>query len=162
MDRTELAGRMREELPVAVDEVIAAIGREVPAYRRPLEGAFGRGVRLGVTESLSRFVDWVARPGAGGARDARIYRDLGRGEARAGRSLDALLAAYRVGTRVSWRRFSSVAVAAGVPAGGGPAPGLGGFGYIGVEPPRVPRGGPPRQPAPARAGRPARPPPPPR
>src|SRR3954447_18836812 len=117
MDRTELAGRMREELPVAVDEVVAAIGREVPAYRRPLEGAFGRGVRLGVTESLSRFVDWVARPDAGGARDARIYRDLGRGEARAGRSLDALLAAYRVGTRVSWRRLSAVAVAAGVPAG---------------------------------------------
>src|SRR4051794_36255056 len=143
MDRTELAGRMREELPVAVDEVIAAIGQEVPAYRRPLEGAFGRGVRLGVTESLSRFVDWVARPEAGGARDTRIYRDLGRGEARAGRSLDALLAAYRVGTRVSWRRLSSVAVAAGGAPGGAGRPGRGGLRVHPRLSPPTPPGGPP-------------------
>ena len=31
---------------------------------------------------------------------------LGRGEARSGRTMDALLAAYRVGARVSWRELS--------------------------------------------------------
>src|SRR5690349_24185523 len=38
---------------------------------------------------------------------------LGRGEARSGRSADALLAAYRVGARVAWREMAAVAVAAG-------------------------------------------------
>ena len=37
--------------------------------------------------------------------------ELGRGEARSGRSMDALLAAYRVGARVSWRHMSASAVA---------------------------------------------------
>jgi len=39
---------------------------------------------------------------------------LGRGEARSGRSMDALLAAYRVGARVAWRHMSDTAVAAGL------------------------------------------------
>jgi hypothetical protein len=41
---------------------------------------------------------------------------LGRGEARSGRSMDALLAAYRVGARVSWRELSSSAVTVGLPS----------------------------------------------
>jgi hypothetical protein len=35
---------------------------------------------------------------------------LGRGEARSGRSTDAILAAYRIGARVSWRDMSAIAV----------------------------------------------------
>jgi hypothetical protein len=42
--------------------------------------------------------------------------ELGRGEARDGRSIDALLAAFRVGARVAWRELSATAVAAGLPA----------------------------------------------
>src|SRR4051812_12741843 len=38
---------------------------------------------------------------------------LGRGEARSGRSMDALLAAYRVGARVAWREMAAAAVSAG-------------------------------------------------
>jgi PucR C-terminal helix-turn-helix domain len=45
---------------------------------------------------------------------SRVYFDLGRGEVRAGRGLDVLLAAYRVGARVAWRRFSAAGVAAGL------------------------------------------------
>jgi hypothetical protein len=41
---------------------------------------------------------------------------LGRGEARSGRSADALLSAYRVGARVAWRELSATAVANKVPA----------------------------------------------
>ena len=39
---------------------------------------------------------------------------LGRGEARSGRSTDALLAAYRIGARVSWRELSLTAVRNGI------------------------------------------------
>ena len=40
--------------------------------------------------------------------------NLGRGEMRAGRSLDALLAAYRLGARVAWRRLAAAGEAAGL------------------------------------------------
>ena len=45
---------------------------------------------------------------------ADVYTTLGRGEMRAGRSLESLLSAYRVGARVAWRRFAAVGVAAGL------------------------------------------------
>jgi PucR C-terminal helix-turn-helix domain len=89
------------------DEIIVAIQREVPAYRRPLAGEFGEGIRRGTELALRRFVgaEWEdAQP---------VYRALGRGEHRAGRTLDALQAAYRVGARVAWNRMSEIAAAAG-------------------------------------------------
>jgi hypothetical protein len=95
------------ELPALADEIIEAIRSEVPEYRRPMRGDFGRGIRTGVVEALRRF----------GAEEDRsgVYRALGRGEHRVGRSLDALQSAYRVGARVAWRRLSRVAQEAGVP-----------------------------------------------
>jgi hypothetical protein len=63
-----------------------------------------------VEQALRRFLS----EGASGESDwGRIYLALGRGEYRAGRSLDALQAAYRVGARVAWRRVSRLAADAG-------------------------------------------------
>src|SRR5207237_288891 len=42
---------------------------------------------------------------------------LGSGEARSGRGMDALLAAYRIGARVAWREVSTTTVQAGLAAG---------------------------------------------
>jgi hypothetical protein len=103
---------MRPQLPHLAREIIDAIRVEVPAYARPLEGPFGRGLIVGVEEALRQFIDGIE---AGGPMPrSRVYVDLGRGEVRAGRSLDVLLAAYRVGARVAWRRFSAAGVAAGL------------------------------------------------
>ncbi|HEV7775002.1 MAG TPA: helix-turn-helix domain-containing protein [Conexibacter sp.] len=103
---------MRPQLPDLAREIIAAIRVEVPAYARPLEGPFGRGLVVGVEEALRQFIDGIE---AGGSMPrSRVYVALGRGEVRAGRSLDVLLAAYRVGARVAWRRFSAGGVAAGL------------------------------------------------
>jgi hypothetical protein len=107
-----LAAVLEPELPGLADEIMAAIAAEVPAYARPLEGAFGRGLRVGVEEALRQFLEQMRDPAAG--RETEVYRTLGRGEWREGRSLDALLAAYRVGARVAWRRMASVGTAAGV------------------------------------------------
>jgi PucR C-terminal helix-turn-helix domain len=109
----ELAGALRPALPDLAQEIIAAIGRDVPDYARPLEGPFGRALRVGVERALRRFVDAIEDPGAddGGARE--IYVALGRGEMRAGRSLDALLSAYRIGARLAWERFVAAGEAAG-------------------------------------------------
>ena len=59
-----LATALRSALPELGDEIIAAIRDSVTEYARPLEGSFGRGVRAGVGEALTRFVDDIERPGA--------------------------------------------------------------------------------------------------
>jgi hypothetical protein len=104
-------------LPELADEIVAAIGREVPDYARPVEGPFGRALRTGVEAALARFVDGIESPDTGEEGAPTIYVALGRGEFRAGRSLDALLGAYRLGARLAWERF----VAAGDAAGHDPA-----------------------------------------
>ena len=100
------------QLPVLAEEIIAAIRAEVPAYARPLEGDFGRTVRVGVEEALRRFSDHDPAEQRDDARS--VYVAIGRGELREGRSMEALLAAYRVGVLVAWRRLGQTAVAAGL------------------------------------------------
>ena len=94
--------------------MIEAIRERVPAYRRPLSGRFGAGIRGGVEEALGQFADLVSDPDLDRTGAEAVYRALGRGEYRERRSLDALLAAYRLGARVAWRRVSALAIEAGV------------------------------------------------
>ena len=101
-------------MPALSEEVIAAIRAGVPAYSRPLRGRFGAGIRAGVEQALGQFADLLADPGLDRSGAERVYRGLGRGEHREQRSLDALLAAYRVGARVSWRRVAGLAIDARV------------------------------------------------
>ena len=108
-----LATALRPALPELAQEMIAAIGREVPDYARPLEGPFGRALRVGVERALARFVDAIEDPAAGDGGAREIYVALGRGEMRAGRSLDALLSAYRLGARLAWEHFVAAGEAAG-------------------------------------------------
>ncbi|MBN1529770.1 MAG: helix-turn-helix domain-containing protein [Thermoleophilaceae bacterium] len=109
-----VADLIEPDLGAVTDEILAAIGREVPEYARPIEGAFGQGLRLGVTEALRQFVALIRDPDAGRGPGRDVYVGLGRGELRQGRTLDALQSAYRVGARVAWRRLSETAVEAGL------------------------------------------------
>jgi hypothetical protein len=110
----EAADVLRPTLAGLADEMIAAIAVEVPDYARAMEGTFGQMVRHGVEVALSRFMDMIADPAADVTRARDTYVNLGRGEFHAGRSLDALLAAYRVGARLAWRRFVEAGTAAGL------------------------------------------------
>jgi hypothetical protein len=105
---------LRPVLPGLADETIAAIAREVPGYRRAMEGQLGEIVRKGVEISLGRFVDSIEHPDGQDHARRETYVKLGRGELHAGRDLETLLAAYRVGARVSWRRFVDACVEAGL------------------------------------------------
>ena len=49
----EVADVLRPELPALADEIIDAVSEGVPDYARPMEGAFGRGVRVGVEEATT-------------------------------------------------------------------------------------------------------------
>lgn len=112
-----VAERLRPQLPSVVTEVVARIAAEVPSYGRPLEGSFGQDVRTGVEVALGRFLapadtDEPALTGS----DRKFYVALGRNELRQGRSLGALLTAYRVGARVAFRRVATLAREAGLEA----------------------------------------------
>jgi hypothetical protein len=102
---------LRPGLGDVADEMIVAVAT-VPAYARSLEGPFGEGIREGVQEALRHFLAEIEAGGTVRRRD--VYRSLGRGEMRAGRSLESLLAAYRIGARVAWRRFADIGVRAGL------------------------------------------------
>ncbi|MGH8733732.1 MAG: hypothetical protein ACREVB_08630, partial [Burkholderiales bacterium] len=103
---------MRPVLPDLAAETIRAIGAEVPDYSQPLEGRLGVTLRYGTERALRRFVDSIEHPAGVSDRDRRIYIELGRLEMRQGRTLNALLAAYRVGAQIAWRRFVEAGVRA--------------------------------------------------
>ena len=118
---TVVADGMRAELPSVAERTVAEIIVEVPSYADAFSGDMGRVIVNAVELALGGFLELATA--SGGADASTPIRpalegayQLGRGEARSGRSMDALLAAYRVGARVSWRHMSASAVAAGLSA----------------------------------------------
>src|SRR3954469_18668381 len=111
---------LRPVLPSLADEIIVAIAREVPDYARAMEGEFGQVVRVAIERALGRFIDLIEDPSSDDGRGRAAYVDLGRGEMRAGRSLEALLSAYRLGSPPAG---GAVLHAGGGGAGRGPGPG---------------------------------------
>lgn len=109
------AAALRKSLPATADEVIRAVILEVPSYAGALAGRMGTTIRRAVRTALGTFLDVVGGTGVLAVGAEAAY-ELGRGEARDGRTMDALLAAYRVGARVAWRGLSSTALSAGLPA----------------------------------------------
>ncbi|MDQ2895904.1 MAG: PucR family transcriptional regulator, partial [Actinomycetota bacterium] len=105
----EIASVLQPHLGSITDEMIGAVAM-VPAYARPLEGPLGDGIRDGVQAALRHFLAEVRAGGEVVRPD--VYSALGRGEMRAGRSLESLMSAYRVGARVAWRRFAAAGVQA--------------------------------------------------
>jgi hypothetical protein len=113
---------MRTDLPRVAEQVVLAVSTEVPSYADPFRGQMGRNIETAVTVALGGFLGIASGEGAANASDPsfeEVYNaayDLGRGEARSGRTMDALLSAYRVGSRVAWRDLGDSAVGAGMPA----------------------------------------------
>src|SRR3954464_13140543 len=113
---------LRPVVASLADASIAAIAREVPDYARAMEGGFGQVVRVAIERALGRFIDLIEDPSSDDGRGRRASGALGRGEVRGGRSLEALLSAYRLGSRLAWRRFVEAGVAGGLDPGGDLAP----------------------------------------
>jgi hypothetical protein len=110
-----LQGRLHE----VAQQTIDAVAEEVPGYRGTLDDAAQAILAQAVEGALSGFLSLAAAdqdPSAPLAPALQGAFALGQGEARRGRTMDALLAAYRVGARVSWRGLAGAAVDAGLPA----------------------------------------------
>ncbi len=112
---------MRADLASVADRVVAAIIAEVPSYDDALTGSMGENIRNAVQLALGGFLSLAggrrgADPRTPTAPSVEGAYQLGRGEARSGRTTDALLSAYRIGARVSWREMSTTAVRAGMDA----------------------------------------------
>jgi hypothetical protein len=117
----EVVAGLRTLLPGVAEDVVAAIVAEVPSYTRAFGGPMGRTIESAVQTALGTFLDLASGEGttSDGGRigpGLRAAYELGRGEARGGRTMDALLSAYRVGARVSWREMSRAGVRSGISA----------------------------------------------
>jgi hypothetical protein len=104
----KLADILRPELGSLAAEIVEEIRATIPAYARPLDGPYGKSIIAGVEYAITLFVAQIADPTASKDQSHEVHHRLGQNEMRAGRSLDTLQAAYRVGARVSWRRIMRV------------------------------------------------------
>lgn len=117
----DIGAVLRERLPAVAAQTVAAVTEEVPSYAGGFSGTMGDNIEAAVQMALAGFLTL-----ASGSRDSDPSTPhgptlegayaLGRGEARSGRSMDALLSAYRVGARVAWREMADAATKAGVAA----------------------------------------------
>jgi hypothetical protein len=114
----DLVTTLRGHLPAVAEGTVAAVTAEVPEYADAFSGEMGATIQGAVQMALAGFLRLASQPAdrtpIGPAREGAYA--LGRGEARSGRTADALLAAYRVGARVAWREMSAIAVEGGLPA----------------------------------------------
>ncbi|MEA2410049.1 MAG: hypothetical protein QOC77_610, partial [Thermoleophilaceae bacterium] len=104
-----VAVTLRPRVPTLVGEVIDAVQSAVPEY-----GALDPAVSRGVHVALDGFLDLVEGGDETRLPGREVYVRFGQAEARNGRSLDALLTAYRAGARVAWRGFASAGHSADV------------------------------------------------
>ena len=110
---------MRAALHGVAEQTIEAVTTEVPAYRGSLDAQARATLAQAVELALSGFLALAAEEQDPSAPLTPVLQGayaLGRGEAHGGRSMDALLTAYRVGARVAWRGMAGKAAAAGLPA----------------------------------------------
>ena len=116
----QVVAALQGVLPAVAEHTVAAVTVEVPSYADAFSGRMGQRIEGAVQMALGAFLHLAARstgsdPGPTLSPALEGAYELGRGEARSGRSVDALLSAYRVGARVAWRELSESAVDGGVP-----------------------------------------------
>jgi hypothetical protein len=108
----EVAAALRPHVGGVVNDVLAAVVEEVAPFKEWLEGS--RNLREGVEQGLAGFLELLESGDDGLLPRREVYFDFGRGELRAGRSIDAVLTAYRVAAQATWRSMATAGHAAGL------------------------------------------------
>ncbi len=115
----EVVADLRDAVEAASTASVTAIIEDVEVYRDEFRHGRSAVLKGAVSMALHGFLDLIEAPGPSlGPTSTTTLgaRSLGRSEARAGRSVEAVLAAYRVGARVCWVTFSDVALEHGFAA----------------------------------------------
>jgi PucR C-terminal helix-turn-helix domain len=116
----EVVTALQAVLPRMAERTVSAVTLEVPSYADAFSGPMGQTIENAVQMALNAFLRFAVLHGSDPTSTLSPALEgayeLGRGEARQGRSVDVLLSAYRVGARVAWRELSATAVAADMAA----------------------------------------------
>jgi PucR C-terminal helix-turn-helix domain len=115
VDDAVLVARIRGQAATIAAELAAAIQAGIPEYARPADARYTRTVQLAVDASLNHFLDLLQQRDSGRTQWRELFREIGAGEQREGRSLDALQAATRLGARLGWRWLIDFAQTEGLP-----------------------------------------------
>ncbi|GAA3204224.1 helix-turn-helix domain-containing protein [Actinocorallia longicatena] len=107
----DVATILRADLLTLTGEIVAEIRRRIPEFEEPCPGRDAH-LATAVEHAVTRFVDQLT--GVEVAGEPRAYRALGEWEQRAGRDLRALVAAYRLGARLVWRRLTEIGLQHGI------------------------------------------------
>jgi hypothetical protein len=115
----EVIAALDAQLSDVAARTIAAVTAEVPEYADTLSREMATGIADGVQMALAAFLRLAAGTDDQDPSDVldaavRGAYELGRVEARNHRTVNALLAAYRVGARVAWQHQADTAVRHGV------------------------------------------------
>jgi hypothetical protein len=111
----EAVAAVRPVLGELVEGILAAVKAENPIYAEVLGGPEGVGIRLGIEQAVKAFLEAIERGERPAGETGEVWRRLGEAEFQAGRSLEALRAAWRTGTRAAWRGAAQLGAQAGVP-----------------------------------------------
>lgn len=99
-----------------IAEIVKEIRDGVPAYDRPQDDKAMVLLVSSVEHALRRLADGIGKPQTDRTTGDDWFRRLGRMEFFAGRSMDSVQTAIRIGTRVAWRHLWAAGASAGVPS----------------------------------------------
>jgi hypothetical protein len=111
----EAVAAVRPVLGQLVEGILKAVGSENDVYADVLSGPEGVGIRMGIEQAVKSFLEAIERGERPESATGEVWRRLGEAEFQAGRSLEALRAAWRTGTRAAWRGAAELGAQAGVP-----------------------------------------------
>ncbi|HEY2298062.1 MAG TPA: helix-turn-helix domain-containing protein [Jatrophihabitans sp.] len=109
LPRRWIEGVLPSELPQIAREISRRVQSDIPEYRWAAEAGHTRTIRESTEKALVTFVTQIFRTGEPTVETEAFFRELGRSEATDGRSLEALLAAFRLGALIAWRRIAAAA-----------------------------------------------------
>lgn len=110
----KVAGALRAQLADIAEEMAREIQQCVPEYARSADSTYAKAVLMGAEKTLRDLLDNIVDGRSSGESLVEVYRQIGRGEARCDRTLDALQTAMHVGAEVIWRRLSAAGMELGM------------------------------------------------
>lgn len=102
-------------MPAVVEQIIQTVPNQIPAYQITKTERFSEVLFLGVQGALEQLLSLPGTANPALNEESReLVAALGAGEYRQGRSMDALLAAYRTSARITFRGLSEACAEQGM------------------------------------------------